>query len=141
MRDLITYPCNVRVTRWPIKQKVRRHPVKTRLRLIVGIWFQVLFHSPSGVLFTFPSRYWYTIGHTGVFSLRRWSSQIQTGFLVSRHTWDSDKRPFVFAYGAFTLCGSPFQGDSTNNWFCNSLEVPPNSPSDPATPALQRRQA
>ena len=24
---------------------------------IVGIWFQVLFHSPPGVLFTFPSRY------------------------------------------------------------------------------------
>jgi hypothetical protein len=28
-----------------------------QLQLIVGIQFQVLFHSPSGVLFTFPSRY------------------------------------------------------------------------------------
>ena len=28
-----------------------------RLQLIVGIRFQVLFHSPPGVLFTFPSRY------------------------------------------------------------------------------------
>src|ERR1041384_5362164 len=27
-----------------------------RLRRIVGTWFQVLFHSPPGVLFTFPSR-------------------------------------------------------------------------------------
>jgi hypothetical protein len=27
------------------------------LQLLVGIWFQVLFHSPLGGLFTFPSRY------------------------------------------------------------------------------------
>ena len=37
-------------------------PVKG-LRLLVGTWFQELFHSPSGVLFIFPSRYWFTIGH------------------------------------------------------------------------------
>ena len=59
------------------------------LPLLVGIGFQVLFHSPSGVLFTFPSRYLFTIGHRIVFSLRRWSSQIPTGFLVSRSTWVS----------------------------------------------------
>ena len=28
------------------------------LPLLVSIWFQVLFHSPPGVLFTFPSRYY-----------------------------------------------------------------------------------
>src|SRR5699024_11437490 len=33
------------------------------LRLLVSTRFQVLFHSPSGLLFTFPSRYWFTIGH------------------------------------------------------------------------------
>src|SRR5699024_11473258 len=33
------------------------------LWLLVSTRFQVLFHSPSGVLFTFPSRYWFTIGH------------------------------------------------------------------------------
>ena len=27
-----------------------------------GYWFQVLFHSPHGGLFTFPSRYSFTIG-------------------------------------------------------------------------------
>ena len=27
-----------------------------------ALWVQVLFHSPPGVLFTFPSRYWFTIG-------------------------------------------------------------------------------
>ena len=39
-----------------------------------------------GVLFTFPSRYWFTIGRQVVFSLGRWSSRIPTGFLVSRGT-------------------------------------------------------
>ena len=56
------------------------------LRLIVSIWFQVLFHSPSGVLFTFPSRYWFTIGHESIFSLIRWSGQIPTRFHVPRGT-------------------------------------------------------
>ena len=50
------------VTRWLILQKARRHHARW-LRLLVGTRFQVLFHSPPGVLFTFPSRYWSTIGH------------------------------------------------------------------------------
>ena len=44
------------------------------------------FNSPPGVLFTFPSRYYSTIGHKGVFSLTRWSGLIPAGFLVSRST-------------------------------------------------------
>ena len=43
------------------------------LRRIVSTRFQVLFHSPPGVLFTFPSRYLSAIGHLGVFRLIRWS--------------------------------------------------------------------
>ena len=39
-------------------------PHKRGLRRIVDTWFQELFHSPPGVLFTIPSRYSYTIGHT-----------------------------------------------------------------------------
>src|ERR1700709_2218152 len=45
-----------------------------------------LFHSPFGVLFTFPSRYLFTIGHQGVFRLGGWSPHVQTGFHVSRLT-------------------------------------------------------
>ena len=41
------------------------------------------------VLFTFPSRYWSTIGLSGVFSLAGWSRRIHTGFLVSRATQDT----------------------------------------------------
>src|SRR5690554_1674232 len=56
------------------------------LQLFVSTRFQVLFHSPPGVLFTFPSRYWFTIGRWVVFSLWRWASWIPTGFHVPRST-------------------------------------------------------
>ena len=49
------------------------------LRLLVGTRFQVLFHSPPGVLFTFPSRYWCAIGHRVVLRLGWWSTQIVWG--------------------------------------------------------------
>ena len=43
------------------------------------------------MLFTFPSRYWYTIGLTGVFSLAGWDRPIRAGLLVSRVTQDTTK--------------------------------------------------
>ena len=58
------------------------------LCLLVSTRFQVLFHSPPGVLFTFPSRYCSTIGHQVVFRLGGWSPRLPTGFLVSRGTLD-----------------------------------------------------
>ena len=45
------------VTRRPVLQKVRDH-TRMVLSLLVSSRFQVLFHSPPGVLFTFPSRYY-----------------------------------------------------------------------------------
>jgi hypothetical protein len=41
------------------------------------------------VLFTFPSRYWYTIGLVRVFSLAGWSRLIHAEFLVLRATQDT----------------------------------------------------
>ena len=49
------------------------------------------------MLFTFPSRYWYTIGLTGVFSLAGWARQIRAGLLVSRVTQDNT-RPHLDSY-------------------------------------------
>ena len=54
--------------------------------MLVSTGFQVLFHSPPGVLFTFPSQYCFAIGHQVVFRLGGWSPLIPTGFLVSRST-------------------------------------------------------
>ena len=59
------------------------------LYVLVGTRFQVLFHSPPGVLFTFPSRYCSSIGHQVVFRLGWWSTRFPTGFLVSRGTLDT----------------------------------------------------
>ena len=59
------------------------------LYLLVNIGFQVLFHSPPGVLFTFPSRYCSTIGHQVVFSLTGWSPLFHTRFHVSCTTPDT----------------------------------------------------
>jgi hypothetical protein len=95
--------------------------LSARLRLVVGIRFQVLFHSPSGVLFTFPSRYWFTIGHRIIFSLMPWSALIPTGFLVPRSTRvHKPERPINFVYRALTSSGSPFQDDSTIHRFSYS---------------------
>ena len=45
------------------------------------------------VLFTFPSRYSFTIGLTRVFSLAGWSRPIRAGFLVPRVTQDTATPP------------------------------------------------
>jgi hypothetical protein len=56
--------------------------------------FRFYFTPLSGVLFAFPSRYWFTIGRSGVFSLGGWSPHVQTGFLVPRPTHFSSTRRF-----------------------------------------------
>ena len=70
----------------------------SRLRLFVSMRFQDLFHSPPGVLFAFPSRYWFTIGRLRVFSLGGWSPHIQTGFLVPRPTCLQPSTTTVFSH-------------------------------------------
>ena len=77
-----------------------------RLQLLVGIRFQVYFTPLVGVLFTFPSRYLFTIGHQGVFRLGGWSPHVQTGFHVSRPTQGFFD---IYAYGAITRYGHTFQ--------------------------------
>jgi len=92
-----------------ILQQARRQTFKVVLLLLVSLRFHVLFHSPPGVLFTFPSRYCFTIGHSVVFSLTRWSSQIHTGFHVPHATRDWTKILRVFEYKTFTFYGLAFQ--------------------------------
>jgi hypothetical protein len=101
---------NAKGTQSPHRQP--KPPV--RLPPLVGTRFQVLFHSPPGVLFTFPSRYSCTIGRGRVFSLGGWSPRIQPGLLGAPgllrypcHT-PSDS----YAYRALTCCGGPFQAAS-----------------------------
>ena len=76
------------VTRRPVLQKVRHHKFNSAVSACK--------HRVSGSL-SLPSRgafhlsltVLYSIGHMVVFSLRRWSSYLPSGFLVSRRTPDT----------------------------------------------------
>ena len=74
--------------------------------------FRFSFTPLLAVLFTFPSRYWYTIGLPGVFSLGGWCRRFQAGFLRSRPTQDTASHIVDFAYGTVTLFGITFQKSS-----------------------------
>ena len=76
---------------------------------LVGTRFQVCFTPLTGVLFAFPSRYLFAIGHRLVFSLGGWAPRIRTEFHVFRPTWDPARLRAAFGYGAFTLFGRLFQ--------------------------------
>ena len=75
------------ITRRTVLQKVP-HRTSIVLCVLVNIRFQVLFHSPPGVLFTFPSQYCSSIGHQVVFRLGGWSPLLPGRFLVSARTLD-----------------------------------------------------
>ncbi len=116
-------------------------PPKGPLRRIVSTWFQVLFHSPPGVLFTFPSRYLSAIGHQGVFRLDGWSRQIHTKFQGSRATRGHAQELLSYAYGSITLYASTFQPHSASTAIYHSSSTRQNQPYGPTTPATQRLPA
>ena len=96
------------VTRRPVLQKVRHHKFnpavsacKHRVSGSLSLPSRGAFHLSLTVL--------YSIGHMVVFSLRRWSSFLPSGFLVSRRTPVAARSSFVFAYGVVTLFDRPFQ--------------------------------
>ena len=109
---------------------------------LVGTRFQVLFHSPPGVLFTFPSRYWFAIGRQQVLSLGRWSSRIPTGFLVSRGTWEpAPGSPHLFTYWTITIYGRPSQAVRLRLGFVTPRPGRTPVRVGPTTPAAQRARA
>src|ERR1700761_861496 len=75
----------------------------------------------TGVLFTFPSRYWFTIGHQGVFRLRRWSSQIHTEFLGLRAPWSTAREVYSFRVQGCHLLYRRFPTSSATHTIYNSL--------------------
>src|SRR5437868_12601233 len=63
------------------QRTLRANPKVSSYRLL-ACGFRRSFTPRTGVLFTCPSRYSSTIGHTGVFSLGGWSPQLRARFLV-----------------------------------------------------------
>ena len=80
-------------------QKARRHSDSSEIRPLVCTWFQVLLTPLLGVLFTFPSQYWFAIGLSGVFSLTRWCWQIHAKFHRLRATQDTGYLNFFTSTG------------------------------------------
>jgi hypothetical protein len=78
------------------------------------------------VLFTFPLRYWFTIGVYGVFSLTGWCRQIQAGFLRSRLTQDT-ARPTQFMPTGLSPAMAPLS---------RSFSLMSTSKCSPTTPKL-----
>ena len=66
------------------------------------------------MLFTFPSRYWFTIGLPGVFSLGGWCRRVQRGFLRSPPTQEHGSASGMCAYGTLTPYGRPSQAVRLN---------------------------
>ena len=79
-----------------------------------------LFHSPLGVLFTFPSRYWYAIGDQGYLALEGGPPSFPQGFTCPVVLRVGTGSLTSFVYGAFTLYDGPSQDPSTRDKFCNS---------------------
>ena len=50
------------------------------LHLLVSVWFQILFHRPPGLLFNFPSLYWFTIGQEEYLALPHRRGCFRRGF-------------------------------------------------------------
>src|SRR6266550_6120546 len=89
------------------------HPkTKASSYRLLACGFRLSFTPRTGVLFTCPSRYSSTIGHTGVFSLGGWSPQLHARLLESGVTQELHYDLSGFIYRAFTVSGAPFQGTS-----------------------------
>ena len=97
----------VSVTRRTVLQKVRGRAYKA-LPQLVDTGFQVLFHSPPGVLFTFPSQYYALSVTKEYLALEGGPSDFPQGFSCLAVLWILPL-PTVFMYGAFTLSGLPSQ--------------------------------
>ena len=96
------------ISRQSILPKVRSQVLQLSYRLS-AYGFMFYFTPRQGFSFTFPSRYLFAIGHSGVFSLTRWSSQIHTGFHVPHATRDKkNKNLKFFDYRTFTFFGAGF---------------------------------
>ena len=101
-----------------IRNSPDRSTKSTRLHLnvlpqLVNTGFQVLFHSPPGVLFTFPSQYYALSVTKEYLALGGGPPEFPQGSTCLAVLWILPL-PIVFMYEAFTLSGRSFQDRSIN---------------------------
>ena len=114
--DRLTLPAPA--TRRTVLQKVRG--CACALPQLVNIGFQVLFHSPPGVLFTFPSQYYALSVTKEYLALGGGPPEFPQGSTCLAVLWILPLL-IVFMYEAFTLSGRSFQDRSINEsaHFCS----------------------
>ena len=110
MFPCLTLPASA--TRRTVLQKVRGSAFDA-VPQVVDTGFQVLFHSPPGVLFTFPSQYYALSVTKEYLALGGGPPEFPQGSTCLVVLWILPL-PVVFMYGAFTLSGRPSQGRSIN---------------------------
>src|ERR1700751_528464 len=93
------------------------------LSRFVSTRFHVLFHSPSGVLFTFPSRYYALSVTTEYLALEDGPPRFRQGFSCPALLTNNPLRPHAFAYRTITVSGAAFQPTSTNMRFSYSARA------------------
>ena len=78
-----------------------------------------LFHSPLGVLFTFPSRYWFTIDLNAYLALPVSSGRFTQAIRVLSYSGITSVKILCFRVRGFHPLGLGFPANSTNTRFCN----------------------
>ena len=116
------------ISRQSILPKVRSQALQLSYRLS-AYGFMFYFTPRQGFSFTFPSRYLFTIGHSGVFSLTRWSSQIHTGFHVPHATRDKKNNDSSFSNTG--LSPSLVQDSAASSKLDTLYIFPPTTPQYP----------
>ena len=116
----LTLPASA--TRRTVLQKVRGSSCKDVPQL-VNTGFQVLFHSPPGVLFTFPSQYYALSVTKEYLALEGGPSDFPQGFSCLVVLWIL-LLPIAFVYGAFTLSGLTSQTVPLTNRFTFAVHNP-----------------
>ena len=112
----------VSVTRRTVLQKVRGRTYKV-LPQLVDTGFQVLFHSPPGVLFTFPSQYYALSVTKEYLALEGGPSDFPQGFSCPAVLWILPL-PIAFMYEALTLSGRASQPVPLTNQLTYAVRNP-----------------
>src|SRR5579859_1265351 len=89
----------------PSRRHLGQNPANMTLRLLVGTGVQALFHPPRGVLFTFPSRYSFTIGGWAFLALEGGPPSFPQDFACPAVLRYDDPHPTSVAYGTLTRSG------------------------------------
>src|SRR5580765_9036396 len=87
--------------------------------------FRYYFTPLIGVLFTFPSRYSFTIGRQEYLALDGGPPRFPHERPSTWYSGGRSRRSLAFAYGALTHYGLPFQGSSTSDRLGNSAGTSP----------------